>query len=49
MSSYQEFIDSKHFKSVDAGFSYSTQNSNLFDYQRSCVEWIFAALVVLLL
>ena len=42
MSSYQEFIDSKHFKSVDAGFAYSTQNSNLFDYQRSCVEWALA-------
>ena len=37
--SYHQFIASKHFKSVDVGFEYKTDNSILFDYQSACVEW----------
>ncbi len=40
--SYHQFIASKHFKSVDVGFEYKTDNSILFDYQAACVEWALA-------
>jgi len=40
--SYHQFIASKHFKSVDVGFEYKTDNSILFDYQSACVEWALA-------
>lgn len=36
---YQDFIQSKHFRAIDAGFTHKCSESWLFDYQRACVEW----------
>lgn len=42
MSNYQQFIESKHFKSVDAGFNYACTADWLFDYQKASVQWALA-------
>ena len=34
MTDYEQFISSKHFRPVDAGFDYACSESWLFDYQR---------------
>lgn len=39
---YREFINNKHFKSVDAGFSYKCQSEFMRDYQKAVVEWALA-------
>lgn len=39
MTDYEQFISSKHFRPVDAGFDYACNEPWLFDYQRACVEW----------
>lgn len=36
---YREFIASKHFRAVDAGFEHACAQEWLFDYQKACVEW----------
>jgi hypothetical protein len=39
---YHEFIASKHFRPIDAGFEYQCQSSFMRDYQKQVVEWALA-------
>lgn len=43
MQGYDDFINNKHFKAIDAGFDYKCKSDTfLLDYQKSCVEWACA-------
>lgn len=43
MNDYREFINNKHFRQPESGFSYKcADNSPLRDYQRAAVEWALA-------
>lgn len=39
---YEQFIEGKHFKQIESGFSYKCRNPNMRDYQRASVEWALA-------
>jgi hypothetical protein len=39
---YHEFIASKHFRPIEAGFTYQCQSIFMRDYQKSVVEWALA-------
>lgn len=39
---YVDFIDAKHFRHMESGFSFKCKNSALRDYQAASVEWALA-------
>lgn len=39
---YQKFIESKHFRTVSAGFDYKSNNDFQYDYQKASIEWALA-------